>query len=269
MFRSAFRAPIVTSLCAAAVTIVAAPATAVTLRLCTDEQSRLPYITPQGTGMADMLIREAAKEVGVTVEFRPAPITRCREEIRVHAMDGFPTVPYSASITKFMAFPMHGTEPDASRAVGNIRALVFRRVGTQAAWDGARFAQLTTPVLVPFGSVLLLDRLTQMGIPLENTARGLEANFQKLMAGRAELAVGSEFTGTVLMGQPQYAGKIEALPAPFTDEPYYLGVSKRFRDANPGVMEKLWNTMARIRKSPAYQQAMRKALEEQARTLKE
>jgi len=268
MFRSVFCASIFTSLGAVA-TIVASPAAAVTLRLCTDEQSRLPYITPQGTGMADMLIKEAAREVGITVEFRPAPITRCREEIRVNAVDGFPTVPYSASVTEFMAFPMHGTAPDAARAVGNIRALVFRRVGTPAAWDGARFTQLTTPVLVPFGSVLLLDRLTQMGIPLENTARGLEANFQKLLAGRAELAVGSEFTGMVLLGQAQYAGKIEALPAPFTDEPYYLGVSKRFRDTHPDLMEKLWNAMTRIRKSAAYQQAMRKALDEQARTLKE
>jgi hypothetical protein len=34
-------------------------------------------------------------------------------------------------------------------------------------------------------------------------------------------------------------------------------------------MEKLWNAMARIRKSPAYQQALRRALEEHARTLKE
>ncbi len=249
--------------------VAAVPAQAVTLRLCTDEQSRLPYITPQGTGMADLLIREAAREVGVTVEFRPAPISRCREEIRVHAVDGFPTVPYSPSVTEFMAFPMHGAEPDPGRAVSHIRSLVFRRIGTAASWDGARFVQLNTPVLVPFGSVLLLDRLTQMGVPLENTARGLEANFQKLLAGRAELAVGSEFTGAALMAQPQYTGKIEALPLPFSDEPYYLSVSKRFRDAHPDTVEKLWIAMARIRKTPAYQQALRRAFDEYARTLKE
>lgn len=254
---------------ACALASVAVPVAAVTLRLCTDEQSRLPYITPQGTGIADLLIREAAKEVGITVEFRPAPISRCREEVRVHAVDGFPTVPYSPSVTEFMAFPMRGNEPDPSRAVNHIRALVFRRVGTVSAWDGVRFSQLNTPVLVPFGSVLLLDRLTQMGIPLENTARGLQANFQKLLAGRAELAVGSEFSGAALMAQPPYAGKIEALPIPFTDEPYYLSVSKRYRDANPDAVEKLWDAMGRIRKSPAYQQALRKALDEYARTLKE
>jgi polar amino acid transport system substrate-binding protein len=257
------------AICFLAFAAAAAPAAAVTLRLCTDEHSRLPYITPQGTGMADLLIREAARELGITLELRPAPITRCREEVRVNAVDGYPIVPYSPSVREFMAFPMHGNEPDASRAIGNIRLLIFRRVGTLAAWDGARFTQLTTPVLVPSGSVLSQDRLTQMGVPQENTARGLEANFQKLLAGRAELAMGSEFTGNVLMGQPQYAGKIEALPAPFADEPFYLGVSKRFHDANADLMEKLWNAMARLRKSPAYQQAMRKALDEQARTLKE
>jgi len=168
-----------------------------------------------------------------------------------------------------MAFPMRGAEPDPSRAVNNIRALVYRRVGTPASWDGGRFSQLTTPVLVPFGSVLLLDRLTQMGIPLENTARGLQANFQKLLAGRAELAVGSEFSGAALMAQPPYAGRIEALPVPFTDEPYYLSVSKHYRDAHADTVDRLWEAMARIRKSPAYQQALRKALDDYARTLKE
>ncbi|GAB2869676.1 hypothetical protein GCM10027277_43680 [Pseudoduganella ginsengisoli] len=244
-------------------------AAAVTLRLCTDEHSRLPYITPQGTGLADHLIRAAANELGITLEFRPAPISRCREEVRVHAVDGFPTVPYSPSVTDFMAFPMHGDDVDASRAISNIRAMVFRRTGTATSWDGVRFVQLTTPVLVPFGSVLLMDRVGKMGIPMENTARGLEANFQKLLAGRAEVAVGSEFTGAALLTQPQYAGKIEMLPIPFSDEPYYLSVSKRFSDANPGLMEKLWNTMARIRKSPAYQQEMRKALDDYARAPKE
>ena len=246
-----------------------AHAGAVTLRLCTDEHSHLPFITPTGEGTSDLLIREAAREAGVDVEFRAAPITRCREEIRVGAADGFPTTPYTPSLLGFVAFPMNGEQIDPSRAVNTTRAMVFRRIGSAADWDGERFTRLTTSVLVPFGSVLLVDRLKNMNVPIDDSGKTLSANFTKMLAGRAELAVGSEYSGRALMAQPQFAGRIETLAAPITDEPYYLGVSKRYYDANPQAVQKIWEAIARIRHTPAYQARLRKALEESARTLKE
>lgn len=246
-----------------------AQAGALTLRLCTDEHSHLPYITPTGEGTADLLIREAAHEAGITVEFHAAPITRCREEIRVNAADGFPTTPYTPSIMGFVAFPMNGGDIDVSKAISTTRSMVFRRTGSAAQWDGERFMQLTTSVLVPFGSVLLLDRLKGMNVAIDDSGKTLGANFAKMLAGRADLAVGSEYSGRALMAQPQFAGKVEVLAVPFTDEPYYLGVSKRFHDAHPAAVQKLWDAIARIRRTPAYQARLRKALEESARTLKE
>lgn len=246
-----------------------AQAGALTLRLCTDEHSHLPYITPTGEGTADLLIREAAREAGIEVQFHAAPITRCREEIRVGAADGFPTTPYTPSIMGFVALPMNGGDIDPSRAVATTRSMVFRRAGSAAEWDGGRFTQLTTSVLVPFGSVLLMDRLKALNVAVDDSGKTLGANFAKMLAGRADLAVGSEYSGRALMAQPPFAGKVEVLATPFTDEPYYLGVSKRFHDAHPQAIQQLWDAIARIRRSPAYQARLRKALEESAKTLKE
>lgn len=245
------------------------PAHGLTLRLCTDESSHLPFITPTGEGTVDRLVAEAAREVGITIELRPAPITRCREEIRANAADGFPTTPYTPSLLSFIAFPMKDGEPDPARAVSTTRAVFFRRVGSQADWDGTRLQHLKGKVLVQFGAVLMLDRLAAIGAPIDDSGKTIGANFAKLLAGRGELTVGSEYSGRALMARPEFAGKIEALPIPFTDEPYYLGLSRRFQEEHPQAVERLWEAIARIRRTAAYQAVVRKAMEESARTLKE
>ncbi len=244
-------------------------AQAQTLRLCIDEKSHLPFITPKLGGTVGLLIQQAAREVGVKIDTYAAPITRCREEIRANVADGFPSAPNTPALQPFMAFPMQKGKPDADRAVLVARAMVFRRKDSPAHWDGRQFTRLTTPVLVNFGAVLLVDRLAAMGVPADDKGKTLDANMHKLLAGRADIALGAEYSGYALLADPQYAGKIDTLPLPFSEEPYYLGLSKRYYGANPVVAEQLWNAIGRIRKTAAYQDEVQKAIALAARTLKE
>lgn len=238
------------------------PAHAVTLRLCLDERPMAPYVTPTGSGIANLLIAEAAREVGLTVEQYAAPLKRCREELRFNQADAFPTAPYTAALLQFVAYPMRGAEPDPARTVMSTRNMVYRRVGSAAHWDGARFTHLATPVLVRFGAALMTDKLATLGVPADDSGKSVRANFSKLLAGRADLVVGPELSGQALLADPRFAGKIEPLPAPFTDESYYLGLSKHFYQAHPQLSERLWDAIARIRRSPAYQKMLRDALDD-------
>ncbi len=239
------------------------------LRLCTDDKSHMPFMTPQGGGLAGMLIQMAAKEVGVQVEFHAAPTTRCREEIRVGVAHGFPTAPYTPALEPFMAFPMKNGKPDAERAVMTARAVVFRLKASPAHWDGTQFSHVSKPVLIPFGAVLLVDRLKAMEVPADDKGKTLEANLIKLLAGRGEVAIGSETSGLALLATPQFQGKIEMLPIAFTEEPYYLGLNRQFYEANTEQMEALWTAVGRIRKTPAYLKQSEKAFAQAARDLKE
>lgn len=241
-----------------------AQAGAATLRLCVDERPWRPYLTPAGDGITQRLLQDAAKEAGATLAAYGAPLTRCREEIRHNSADGFPITPYTPALLSFMAFPMRGSEPDPARAVMSARTLAYRRAGSAAHWDGSRFTHLATPVLVRFGSVLIVDKLAALGVRIDDSGKTLGANFSKLLAGRADIAVGLETAGQELMALPEFAGKIEALPEPFTDEAYYLGLSKTFYQANPQLSERLWDAIARQRRSAAYQRALRKAFDETA-----
>ena len=244
-------------------------AQALTLRLCADEKSHLPFMTASGGGVVGHLIQLAAQETGVTIQYYGAPTTRCREELRANLAHGFPTVPVTPSVQPFMVFPMSGGEVDNSRAVMNARAMVFRRVGSSAGWDGKKFIDVSTPIMVPTGSVLLFDRLSAMGVPFDDGSKTLEGNFTKLLGKRGELVVGAEFSGLALLVDPRFAGKIEALPLPFSDEAYFLALTRTVYEANPDTVERLWNAVARIRRSAAYQQYLGRAMAEAARAPKE
>lgn len=231
------------------------------MRMCTEEQPRPPHIMPDGSGTIDLLIQMAAKEAEVEVQLYGAPLKRCREEIRGNIGHAFPTTPYTPALLDFMDFPMANGAPDPARAVANFRAMVFRRKGSNVQWDGKRFTGLDTPALIPTGSVLLNDRMASMKIPFDASGKTLEVNFTKLVAGRADVAVGSEQNGLDLMADPRFAGKVEMLPQAFSDEAYYMAVSKAFHEANPDTTARMWAAIGRLRKSPAYLEGARKIME--------
>ena len=253
----------------AAASLLAPALHAETMRICADEQSHMPFIDKAGNGVTGQLILQAAAEVGVKVVFYGAPTTRCREEIRAGVANGFPSAPYTAALLPFMVFPMQQGKPDAARATLLARAMVFRRHGSAADWNGKAFSGLAMPVLMPFGAVLLSDRLQAMQVPYDDKGKTLGLIFGKLLAGRGDVAIGSEYSGAALLAEPRFAGKIEALPLPFSEEFYYLGVSRAYYDANTAQVEQLWDAIGRIRASPAYRAIYQKAMAAAAAAPKE
>ncbi|MYN44600.1 hypothetical protein GTP23_05860 [Pseudoduganella sp. FT93W] len=238
------------------------PAQAVTLRLCTMESAVLPYITPEGQGTADLLIRMAAQELDITLIYHPAPLARCRELVRTGSADAFPAAPYIPTLAAEFRYPLQRGEIETGDAVASGRTMVFRRVGSSVEWDGVRFAHLSTPVLTPFGTVMPREKLQALNVPIDANGRTMQANFQKMLAGRADVAVALETHGAQLLLLPQFAGKIEMLPAPFLDENYYLAISPAFYEAHAALIEKLWDTIGRLRRSPLYLAQQRKAMED-------
>lgn len=253
----------------AAALLLSAQAHAVKLRLCVDARPHPPYLTPDGKGTVGLLLRLAAAEAGVELETRGAPVPRCREEIRAGLADGYPSASYTPTWRTLLDYPMKKGRPDPARAVLFVRVLAFQRKGGGAGWDGKRFASPDKPVLVAYGSVLIGDRLAALGQPSDTTGKNLEVSFTKLVAGRGDVALGWEQDGLALMGQPAFAGKVEALAQPFAEEQFHLGLSKRFCREHPETAMQLWAAVARVKNSPAYLEAVRDALAQAAKAPKE
>jgi polar amino acid transport system substrate-binding protein len=243
-----------------ALLLMPAWAGATKLRVCIDSESRVPYITPGGGGTGGLLVRMAAAEIGVEVAFTALPLARCREAIRANLYDAYPGAPYLPEVLPFFEYPMNKQGDDDTRAVFVARTSVFRRSGSAARWDGKRFDHTHGAVLTRFGSVLVVERLRQLGVQVDDNGKTVESNFRKLIAGRADLFIGSEFDGKQAMELPEFMGRIELQAKPFSDAPYYLAVNKQFSASNPGVAEQLWNAIGRIKHSSQYLSAIKPLL---------
>ncbi len=237
--------------CLCAALLLPAHAQALKLRLCVDARPHPPFLTPDGGGSVGALVKLAAAEAGVELELYHAPVTRCREEIRANLADGYPSASYTPTWQALLDYPMKKGRPDPSRAVLFVRVLAYQRSGGNVGWDGKHFSRLSTPVLVSYGSVMIGDRLGAIQQPSDATGKNLAVNFTKLAAGRGDVALGWENDGLALLDKPEFAGKVEPLALPFAEEMFYLGLSKRFVQANPAVAEQLWAAIGRIKNSPA------------------
>ena len=238
-----------------------AQAQAVDLHLCVGEKPQLPFIDPSGGGTAGLLIKMAAQEAGVEIRYFPAPSRRCLEEVRAGDVDGYPVTPYAPAVLTLVGFPMKGDVPDPARATAVVRTLAYRRVGSSVDWDGKRFTAVVQPVLSQYGSLVIPDRLKSLQVPMDDHGKSMEANFQKMLAGRGDIVIGTEAEGRQLVRKPQYAGKIEALPATFSNATYYLSLSKRFIAQHGDVAQRLWDAIGRARLTPQYLEATRAPLD--------
>lgn len=227
-------------------------ASAAKLRICSDELPHVPYLMPGGQGTTGLLIRMAAADIGLDVEFYDAPVRRCREDLRANEADAFPVTPYDPDALPFVAFPMADGKVDRTRATTSIRTIVVRRIGSPAHWDGKLMTGLQKPVLVKFGTIQTAKKLKAMQVAVDETGKSPQSNFRKLLAGRGDLAICPEVEGHLLLRQPEFAGKLEALALPFTDDVYYLAITKQFDTLNPGVAEQLWNAIGRAKRSAAF-----------------
>ncbi len=214
-----------------------------TMRICTDEVAHPPHISPSGDGLLDRRIRIAASIAGVDLEWHAAPVSRCLGEMRTGFADAFPASAATAAMRPFLAYPMAGGTLDSSRAVMVARMVVYRRKGTMMTWDGKRFAGLSTPVLAMPGMRLVHERLAMLGVAADGGGKSLEINFAKLLAGRADLAIGPESDGRILLARAEFGATIEALPVPFSEEAYYLVVSRRFYALNRESVERMWQAL--------------------------
>ena len=231
-------------------------ASATTLRICSDELPHLPYLMPGGQGTTGVLIRMAAKDIGLDITFYDAPVRRCREDLRANDADAFPVTPYDPETLPFLAFPMADGKVDRARATTSVRTLMVRRKGSPVQWDGTAFTGLQKPVLVKFGTIAVGKKLTALQVAMDDTGKSPESNFRKLLAGRGDLAICPEAEGRALLRQPEFAGKLEALPLPFTDDVYYLAITRQFVESHPDVAEQLWDAIARTRRSVDFLKAI-------------
>lgn len=221
-------------------------AQAAKLRVCTDVHPHPPFLMPDGSGSAGRLVAAGARAAGFDIEFYAVPLARCRVEAETNIVHGFPMTPYIPNVLPYARYPMRNGLPDVSRATMRARIMLYQRVGGPVTWNGRQVGGLVRPVLVPSGSLAMIDVLRKIGAPMDEQGRSLRANLSKLVAGRGDAAVGVWEEGVPLLTLPEFAGKIEMLPLPVHEQAYFLVVTKTFYAEHTGAVEAMWNKIGRL-----------------------
>lgn len=230
--------------------------------ICMDDHPHPPHLLADGGGTAPLLMQLAAQRAGVTISLYRAPSRRCLAEMRSGLVHAYAAAAPGSTIASEFVLPMADGAPDPARAVTTIRLLVYRRTGSAAGWDGARFTGLVKPVLAGASFIAIADRLHQIGTVYDNNAVSVQQNLEKLLAARGDALVGLDTDVAPLLRLPRYAGAIEALPVPFSEYQHYLVVTPAFYQANRAAVDALWHAIGVIRVSAPYVAAAAK-LEQQ------
>jgi polar amino acid transport system substrate-binding protein len=227
-------------------------AQAQTLRVCIGDMNNPPLTFVDHDGQAQYLIRQAASQQGWTVKFEPVPWRRCRAGVESGRYDAAGTATGTPSNRVFMQFPLLAGKLDENLALGEFKVLIYRAVGTSAAWDGQRFTGLQTPVLYNAGFVAVADRLQQLQVARDESATTIHQMMQMLLLGRAQLAAGQAPSVQLELQKAEFAGRIEVLPTPFIRTGLFLGVNKQFYARHAQFIDTLWRSIGQQRNAPEW-----------------
>lgn len=232
------------------------------LVLCYEDENVRPWRTQDGRGLNFELLDQVAAGQGLRFRYLGTPWKRCLHELKNNVHAGAIGASFKPERLANGAYPRRGElQADPSRALYVDRYVVVRRKGTRVDWDGKRFVHLDRAAGAPLG-YSVADDLRRAGIPVDDGAQTAADVLQKLLRERIDVAVLLQGELVSLLAEtPEWRDRLDILPRPFVEKPYYLLLSHRLVQSNPQLAEQLWNGIARERARPAWQEKERRALE--------
>ncbi len=227
--------------------------------LCYENENVRPWRTKVGTGLNFEVLENVATALSLRFRFEGVPWKRCLFELKNNRYIGAIGGSFKPERMDYGIYP-GGNPPDSSKALYVERYVVVRRKGGTANWDGKRFEKLIHPAGVPLG-YSVVDDLRRSGITVDDGARTAVDVLQKLLFERIDVAVLLQGEmGALLAEDAGLREKLEILPKPFVEKPYFLLLSHQLVKTRPELAEQIWSGISRVRSNAAYQEKERQAL---------
>ena len=238
----------------------AAPGEHVTL--CFERQEVRPWRTLDGGGLNFELLSEVARRTGVSFDFQSMPWKRCLEQLKANQVGGAFAVSFNPDRMALGAYPgvlagAPAPQADAAKRMHVDTYLLARRRGSRLEWDGKSFRNLDGRIGFQLG-YSVGDFLRAKGAQTDDGSQRSDELAQKLIAGRlAGAALGGGDAQRLMRGP--YAKRIELLPVPLVEKPYFLVLSNALVANRPQLAARLWDAVEAVRNSPAYRKREQQA----------
>lgn len=229
-----------------------------TISLCFERQHVPPWRDLNGGGLNFELLHLVAARVDIQFEFHSMPWKRCLEQLKANQVGGAFAVSYLASRLDTGAYPtLPGGGADPSKRMHVDSYVLVRRKGSRVDWDGKAIRHLDGAVGVQLG-YSVAEFLRAQNVPVDEGSQRASELMQKLLAGRLAAAAIGGGDATMLLATPM-AEKLEILPRPLIEKPYYLILSRALVAARPELANRIWKAVEEARNSAAYRKMVRNA----------
>lgn len=222
------------------------------IRLCQDSEDVYPWTLKGRPGLNNILLNIVEAKSGVKFSVVSEPWKRCQEEMKIGAIDGMFAISFLAERQEFGVYPMRGSEPDVSKNLMMDGYSLYRRRGDDSVkWDGKELS-IKGAIGVQRG-YSVNEQLQKLNAKIDSGTYLVDDNLRKLIAGRVDaLALRTTEGDSVLATNREFNGKVEKLPIPLVEKPYYLIFSKQYVAVHGKQVQELWSMIERVRNSPEY-----------------
>jgi polar amino acid transport system substrate-binding protein len=233
--------------------ILSAPGVAAPLKFCYEDVPQKPWTMPDGTGLNITLLKRVEKLLGESFSYTTKPWSRCQEETRVGALDGY----FAASITdvrrQYSVFPsLPDGSPDNSAVMYEDRFDVYLRKGGEGLWDGKQLRSPRHPIVAQRG-YFVATVLRAHGLVVEESIKSAEDGLRLLSQNMADVVVlqGNE-ARDLATNDPRFKDSVVTTSTPYLVLPLYLAINRGTYLQNPKRIEAIWAAIGKVRNSPDY-----------------
>lgn len=229
------------------------------VRILYDVFENAPLINGNGTaidpvkpGLAIELLQMASDRAGIPITLSRTPWRRGLYLIESGQADAIFASSYVEERLRYGVYPMKDGRPNTGRKLFDQSYCLYVRTGSGIGWDGKALTNLQAPVGATTGYAVV-PVLRAMGVAVAEEPSHL-ANLRKLAAGRIDAYAELDTHIRPLLRQNQLEfGGITELSPPVLTRPYYLMFAKIAYGRAPDVAERIWDAIALVRESAAYQ----------------
>lgn len=223
-----------------------------TLVLCFEDTDVLPWRTRDKVGLNFTMLDAVAARTGLRFEYQGRPWRRCHDDLRAGRVDGTFGMSVTPERQGFAAFP-GGETPDATQSMFEGGYVLVRRRGARVDYDGERITGLVGAIGAEPATSIAQD-LRRKGYAVDDAAPSPQALLRKLAAGRiGAAAVGTDQMLQLRRQRHPWLLDLEVVPRPLVEKPYFLALSKPLVARHPALARRVWEAVADVRESEAYQ----------------
>lgn len=197
-------------------------------------------------GIAIELIAQAAKELGLNIEFVRRPNKRVLVELKEGDADGIFCFSFKEARLKNGQYPMKDGKLDSRRRIATVSYFIYKQKDSPLGWDGDQFINLDGNLGGNSG-YSIVDDLRKKGIKMDEAATTVQ-NLKKLKIGRIVGYAAQDISTDHHVESGQY-GEIVKVSTPLSTKDYFLMLSHQFMKQHPDIAEQLWQKIGALRES--------------------